>query len=683
MKNAQKSRLSIAFYMRWPLILSVLAVVFNLLLAALSPQTAALMSIFTAAFVLISLWLYFYSRKGLFAGLISFAQGFDSVQKQLLRDMRAPAAICDEQGRILWKNRAFADMLSAENASTGHIQAVFPDITKEILLSEDGAAIVHSSFGERRYSVELIWTALAEDDEGAGLTASMLQETGKTVIALFVSDETELLEYQQRYEDSRLCEGLIYLDNYDEALETVEEVRRSLLTALVDRKISNYISEMNGIVKKLEKDKYLFFVMEKDMRRIVEDRFSILEDVKTISIGNELSLTLSIGVGMDGGDYQSNYELARTAIDLALGRGGDQVVVRAKDKISYFGGKSQAVERNTRVKARVKAHAFKELLDSKDKMIVMGHKMGDVDCFGSSIGFWRIATAFGKKAYVVVGDANNAVKPMRKRFEESEDYPRDMFVNGSKALDLVDRNTILVVTDVNRPSITEEPRLLSACETIVVLDHHRKSSETIDNATLSYVEPYASSASEMVAEIIQYIGDIKISPMEAEAMYAGMVIDTQNFTNQTGVRTFEAAAFLKRCGADIIRVRKMFRENLVDYKAKADAIDKAEIYRDNFAISTCNAEGAEAPTVVGAQAANSLLEIRGIKAAIVLTPYQDKIYISARSIDEVNVQVMMEKLGGGGHKGVAGAQLAGAKLEDAKAKVRAAIDEMLEEGEIS
>ena len=684
MKNAQKSRLSIALYMRWPLILSVLVIVMNLLLVAISPQTAVLMSFFTAAFVLLALWLYLYSRKGLFAGLIGFAQGFDSVQKQLLRDMRAPVAICDEQGFIIWTNRAFTDMLSAENASASHVQAIFPDITKEILLSEDGAAIVHSSFGERRYSIELIWTALAEDSDFEAVTAHMLEETGKTVVALFISDETELVEYQQRYEESRLCEGLIYLDNYDEALETVEEVRRSLLMALVDRKISNYITAMNGIVKKLEKDKYLFLVMEKDMRRIVADRFSILEDVKTISIGNELSLTLSVGVGMDGGSYPANYDLARTAIDLALGRGGDQVVLKAGEKITYFGGKSQAVERNTRVKARVKAHAFKELLDSKDKLIVMGHKMGDVDSFGSSIGFWRIATAFGKKAYVVIGDSNNAVKPMRRRFEESEDYPREMFINGSKALDLLDRNTIVVVTDVNRPSLTEEPRLLSACDTIVVLDHHRKSSETINNATLSYVEPYASSASEMVAEIIQYIGDnIRITSMEADAMYAGMVIDTQNFTNQTGVRTFEAAAFLKRSGADIIRVRKMFRENLVDYQAKADAIDKAEIYRDAFALSVCNAEGAESPTVVGAQAANSLLEIRGIKAAVVLTPYQNKIYISARSIDEVNVQVMMEKLGGGGHKAVAGAQLPGATVEEARAKVRAAIDEMLEEGEIS
>ena len=672
-----------SLYLRWPLILSVFVIIANLVLIAISPQAAVFMLVFTVLYVLAALWLYLYSRRGLFAGLVSFAQGFDGVQRQLLQDMRAPAALCDAQGGLIWTNQAFREMLHAERASAQNIQAIFPDITRDILSQEaDGAAIVHSSFGKKRYSIELIWTPLAEDaNEAAG---AYVEEAAHQVVALFISDETEIVKYQKLYQESRLCEGLIYLDNYDEALESVEEVRRSLLTALVDRKIGNYIGSMNGVVKKLEADKYFFLMMEKDMRRVIEDRFSILEEVKTISIGNELPLTLSIGAGVSGRDYKSGYELARTAIDLALGRGGDQAVLKEGSKISYFGGKSQAVEKNTRVKARVKAYAFRELLDSKDKLIVMGHKMGDVDSFGSSIGFWRIATAFGKKAYVVSGQADSSVAPMRQRFTESNGYPKDMFVSGAQALDLVDRNTILVVTDVNRPSYTEEPRLLNACDTIVVLDHHRKTSETIDNAVLSYVEPYASSASELVAEIIQYISDdLKITSQDADAMYAGMVIDTQNFTNQTGVRTFEAAAFLRRCGADIVRVRKMFRENFADYKAKADTIDKADIYHDSFAISVCDPTGTESPTVVGAQAANSLLEVRGIKAAVVLTPYNGTIYISARSIDEVNVQVLMEKLGGGGHKAVAGAQLRDVSLENAKKMVIDAINQMAEEGEIS
>ncbi len=679
MKSKRQTGLSIAVYLRWPLLLSVFVVVSNLIVIAVPQHAAGLIFLFSLITIVVCLWLYFYSKKGIFAGLVSFTQGYETVQKKLIREMSTPAALCDEQGYIIWQNYAFLDMLQDENAASGNIKAIFPDITDEMLKYESDSAFVHSSFGEKRYKIELQKTAIAEDKN----SAFSLDEAHKKVVGLYITDETELVEYKKLYNDSKLCEGLIYLDNYDEALETVEEVRRSLLTALVDRKISNYISSMNGLVKKIEKDKYFFLVMDKDMNRMLEDRFSVLEEVKTINIGNELSLTLSIGVGMGGKGYQANYNFSRIAIDLALGRGGDQAVVKSVDDIRYFGGKAQAVEKNTRVKARVKAHAFKELLDSKDKLIVMGHKMSDVDSFGAAIGFWRIAMAFGKKAYIVSGNTNLSVKPMKMRFVENDDYPKDMFISGDKALELVDKNTIVVVVDVNRPSYTEEPRLLSASNTIVVVDHHRKGSETIDNAVLSYVEPYASSASEMVAEIVQYIGDdIRLTSQEAEAMYSGMVVDTQSFTNQTGVRTFEAAAFLRRSGADIVRVRKMFRENYADYKAKADAVDKAEIYRSNFAISVCNPEGTESPTVVGAQAANSLLEIRGIKAAVVLTPYDEKIFISARSIDEVNVQVMMEKLGGGGHKAVAGAQLKDVSLEDAIAKVKEAIDIMMDEGEI-
>lgn len=683
MKSRRKENWSLAVYLRWPLILSAVMLAVNLMLIPVSHKAAICMGVFTCAYVFIALWLYFYTRRGMFAGLVNFAGGFEGVQQKLLRDINMPVALCDTAGGILWQNKAFSEILRRERISIRNIQAAFPDLTREILQNaENEDAIVHSSLGKKRYSIELMWSRLAEDE--ASGEKGFMAEAGKEIIACYLTDETELVRYKKQYEDSRLCLGLISLDNYDEALEEVEDVRKSLLTALVDRKISNYISSMEGIVKKLEKDKYIFMVMDRYAHRMTEDRFSILEDVKAVNIGNAMPLTLSIGIGMDGRGYRENYEAARAGLNLALGRGGDQVVLKAGSQIHYFGGKAQAVEKNTRVKARVKAQAFKELLDSKDKLIVMGHKMGDVDSLGSSIGFWKIAVSMNKKAYIVLGDSNTSVAPLRKRFLEGEDYPKDMFINGDRALELVDDNTIVVVTDVNRPSYTEEPRLLAACDTVVVLDHHRKSSETIDQAVLSYVEPFASSASEMVAEIIQYIGEgIRLKPQEADAMYSGIVIDTQNFTNQTGVRTFEAAAFLRRSGADIVRIRKMFRENLADYKAKADAVDKAEIYRDCFAISTCNADGTEAPTVVGAQAANSLLEIRGIKASIVLTEVSGKIYISARSIDEVNVQVMMEKLGGGGHKTVAGAQFKDVSMDEARSRVKAAVDEMLREGEVS
>ena len=387
---------------------------------------------------------------------------------------------------------------------------------------------------------------------------------------------------------------------------------------------------------------------------------------------------------MNGDSYSQNYELARMAMDMALGRGGDQAVVKNREKIEYFGGKSQQQEKTTRVKARVKAHALRELMETKDHLLIMGHKLGDMDSFGASIGIYRMATALNKKAHIVINDITSSVRPMMERFLDNPDYPDDLFLTGEKARELVDGNTILVVVDVNRPSITDAPELLKLARTIVVLDHHRQSSEIISNAVLSYVEPYASSACELVAEVLQYIADgIRIRPQEADAMYAGIVIDTNNFNSQAGVRTFEAAAYLRRNGADITRVRKMFREDMVDYKAKAEAVRHADVYQGAFAISVCPSEGIENPTIVAAQAANELLEIKGIKASVVMSRYNNTIYLSARSIDEVNVQVMMEKLGGGGHRTIAGAQLPGATVEEAKEKLKKAIQEMLEKGEVS
>ncbi len=434
----------------------------------------------------------------------------------------------------------------------------------------------------------------------------------------------------------------------------------------------------------MEKDKYFFVIKQQYMARIQEERFSILEDVKTVNIGNDMAVTLSIGIGMNGESYCQNYDYARTSIDMALGRGGDQAVVKDGEKILYYGGKAQQMEKTTRVKARVKAHALRELMESKDRLLIMGHRLSDIDSFGAAVGIYRIAASMNKKANIVVNEVTSSVRPMMERFTGSGEYPEDMFLKGHQAAELADAGTMLVVVDVNRPSITDEPSLLQLVKTVVVLDHHRTSSEIINHAVLSYVEPYASSACEMVAEVLQYIADgIKVRPAEADAMYAGIVIDTQNFTNQTGVRTFEAAAFLRRNGADITRVRKLFRENMKDYQAKAEAVRAAEVYMDAFAISQCPAEGLESPTIIGAQAANELLEIRGIKASVVLTEYNGTVYFSARSIDEVNVQVMMEKLGGGGHRTIAGAQMEGVSIEEAKERLKAVIGQMLEEGEVS
>ena len=680
MKGRRKSTYSIMLYLRWPLLLSVLLIFMNIILVAIDTRAAAFMGIFTALFVLFSAALYVYSRKSIYSGLIDFAMGFDSTESGILNNMSVPTAICSPNGGLIWANRSFEELFTHDGARAS-IRDIFPDITREILGELNEPALIHSSYGNFRYLIEMRPTELGLDSDSD--SAENLDDSERIII-ISVSDETELVQYKKDYRDSRPCEGLIYLDNYDEALASVEETRRSLLTALVDRRISNYISSLNGIVKKLEKDKFLFFMNEKDVRTMCDDRFSILEEVKTINIGNESALTLSIGVGRTGANYEENYNYARAAIDLALGRGGDQAVVKSGEAVTYYGGKTLAPEKNARVKARVKAQALKELLSANDKLLVMGHNNGDADSLGSSIGIWKIARSYGKKAHIVLNGTNKSLEPMYRLFVDNPDYPEDMFISGDKAIGFVDRTTLVVVVDVNRPSYTEEPRLLQHASNVVVIDHHRMGTESIENAQLSYIEPFASSASEMISEIVQYIDDTTtLTPLEADALYGGIVVDTQNFITQTGIRTFEAAAFLKRKGASVQRIRKLFRDSLSDFKARAGAVDGAEIYREHFALSTLDPSGVDTPTVACAQTANTLLDIDGIKAAIVLTEYNGLIYVSARSIDEVNVQVMMEKLGGGGHMAIAGAQLKDTDMQTAIERIKDIIDEMTEKGEIS
>ena len=617
------------------------------------------------AIIYIVVWNIMISRN-LSNYMVEYAMASESTQNIFSQDLDLPYALMDKKGVIAWRNRAFNALVQKDRLSKKDIHAMFENITQSDIEEIADKADFHGEYQGRKYRIRI--------------TRLYVEEAFVYTLCLF--DETDLVELQNQKDDSMPVVGLIYMDNYDEAMESVEEVRRSLLEALIDRKINQYINGFNGIVKKLEKDKFFFVIKRENLNSAIDVRFDILEDVKTVNIGNEMSITLSIGIGY-GSEYLSrNYELARMAMDMALGRGGDQAVVKTEKEIKYFGGKAQTVEKQTRVKARVKAHAFRELLENKDKVIIMGHKILDMDAFGAAIGIWRIATSLNKKAHILMGDVNPSAKPMVEKFKAGE-YPEDMFITEEKAANILTNESLVVVVDVNRPSITEGPSLLKKAKNIVVFDHHRQSSEIITNATLSYVETFASSACEMVSEIVQYISDdIKLKTLEADAMYAGIVIDTQNFNVQTGVRTFEAAAFLKRCGADVTRVRKMFREDAIDYLAKAEAIHNAEIFKEYYAISECDSQNTASPTLVCAQAANDLLNIKGIKASFVLTLYNNIIYISARSMDEVNVQTIMEKLGGGGHRSVAGAQIKEGTIEDAKKRVKEVLKEMTEKGEI-
>ena len=647
---------------------SLIVLVFLLVILLVAPGKGCGAIIFLlalSAIAYIAIW-YIRLSKNMSNYMVEYSMASENTQNIFSQDLDIPYALMDKKGIIAWRNRAFNGLVQKDRLSKKDIHAMFENITPSDIENISDKADFHGEYQGKKYRIRI--------------TRLYIEESFVYTVCLF--DETDLVDLRIQKENSKFVVGLMYMDNYDEAMESVEEVRRSLLEALIDRKINQYINGFNGIVKKLEKDKFFFIIKKEDLDSAISVRFDILEDVKTVNIGNEMSITLSIGIGYGSENLARNYELARMAMDMALGRGGDQAVVKTEDDIRYFGGKAQTVEKQTRVKARVKAHAFKELLENKDKVIIMGHKMLDMDAFGAAIGIWRIATHLNKKAYILRSDVNPSVRPMIEKFK-APDYPEDLFMSEEKALNSLTNDSLVVVVDVNRPSITEGPSLLKKAKNIVVLDHHRQSSEIITNATLSYVETFASSACEMVSEIVQYISDdIKLKTLEADAMYAGIVIDTQNFNVQTGVRTFEAAAFLKRSGADVTRVRKMFREDAADYLAKAEAIHNAEIYENYYAISECDSANTASPTLVCAQAANDLLNIKGIKASFVLTLYNDVIYISARSMDEVNVQTIMENLGGGGHRSVAGAQIKEGSIEDAKNLVKKVLKELIERGEI-
>ena len=608
---------------------------------------------------------------------------FRRMERSLLEDLHIPYAVLETDGRILWMNRSFRDLTGKEEYYHKSVAGIFPSLTKEFLgkVGTDARMIVDYSKKSYRIIIhkEHIPKYMGESLETVGEEGGL----AKDVLSILLIDASRQIMFEEMYRKEKMSVALIYIDNFDEVTEHMEEVKASLLRALVDRKVSRYFTGDNAIVKRFDEDKYLVIFKQENLKAYKENKFSLLETMKDVQVGNDMDVILSIGIGAMAESYKTNYEDARAALDLALGRGGDQVVVKENDDISYFGGSTRQVDRSTRVKARVKARALFEVMSQCDNVLIMGHHIGDVDSFGASIGIYRAATTIGKRAQIVIDEITSSIRPMKEKFTPEYDYPTDMFLDPQEAIELVTPNTMVMVVDVNRPSYTECPKLLEPGKTVVVFDHHRHGSDTIKGAALSYIEPYASSTCEMVTEVLQYFSeDLKITLHEADCIYAGIIIDTNNFMTKTGVRTFEAAAYLRRSGADVTRVRKMLQNDMDSYKARAETVRDAEVYRGVFAISHFPAARVESPTVAGAQAANELLNIIGIKASFVLTAFQNRIYISSRSIDEIDVQAIMARLGGGGHVNVAGAQMEDTTTAEATLKIKETLDQMIEDGEI-
>lgn len=679
MSNQLKLSEKVLKFIRIPLYFLALWVVLTAICFYFDVRAGIIMAIAMVCYAAVTITFYVKFKPIYTKKLVDFGAEYSQIQKQMLNDLDVPFGLLDETGRILWANDMLNNIVKGADIKNRNVISVFDKFDgSNIKFDESGRNEFAMTYEEREYRVVLKEFSL--DPEWS--TKNSDDNTKADLIAFYLFDNSYIRELEKENADGKLIVGHIYLDNYDELMQEVEPARRTLTLALIDRKIAKYFGEYDGIVRKVETDKYFVFFKAKYLNQMQSDKFSVLDEVKEIPTGDNMDATLSIGLGRGNEKYMDNYELASSAIDLALGRGGDQAVLKDGNKVYYYGGKSKSVEKNTKVKSRVKATAFRELLIDKEKVYIMGHHLADNDAFGAAIGFYRIAKTLGKEAHIVLGEYTSTVDPLVKDYKEDKEYPDDMFVTGTRALDQITKNDVLIIVDCHSADYAEEPALINRAQTKVVVDHHRQKEDAIENVQLSYIELTASSSCELVIEIMQYITEtVRLTVKEANTMYGGIMVDTNNFTRRVGVRTFEAAAYLRKKGAEIATVNKMFRNKLEDYKAKADTISNAEIYKDVYAISICDAKDVDSPTTVGAQAANELLTVRDIKASFVLTPYNDQVYISARAIDK-NVQILMEEFGGGGHMTLAGAQVKGSKVEDVVKDLKKAISSKIKEGEL-
>lgn len=682
--EALKYRNRLKRYLRFPLYMLIIFLIGCIILSFVDPRIAGIMSAFVVLYGIACYIYYKANLKSFKNTIIEYAVHYGTVQKELIKNFRLPYVLLDSTGKIIWMNEEFCALVDKNKTYNKSITSIFSEITREgIDHAKDDNFDIHIEYNDRKYLACLQRLDMTEPLAGSNI-ASAMDEESDGLVAIILFDETDIQETKAKINDQAMVLGLLYIDNYDEVFDQVENAKRSMLLALLDRKINKYFGEADAIVSRLEKDKYLIMFQHKYLETFEEDKFSLVEDITEIKMGNDRDITVSIGIGLGSESYTQKAQYAHMAIDLALARGGCQAVVKNGQNVSYYGTHGKEVERTTRVKARVKAQALRELMETRERIIVMGHNLSDADCLGASVGVYCAGREIGKPVNIVIDTITGSMRPVVESFTEKEEYPNDMFITSEQALNLCNDKTLIMVVDTNRPSYVECPGLLYKNKNIVVIDHHRQVEETIENPILSYIEPYASSASEMIAEVLQYFAEkIDITPTEADAIYAGILIDTNNFMTKTGVRTFEAAAFLRRNGAEVTRVRKMLRENMETYKARAEVVRNAQTYRDAFAIAECEPDGnLESPTVIGAQAANELLNIVGIKASFVLTKFMDKIYISSRSIDEIDVQSIMTRLGGGGHVNIAGAQIQNRTIEEVRTDLEETIDKMLEEGEI-
>jgi len=587
-------------------------------------------------------------------------------ESNVLSTFPLPMVTLELNGMILWNNSLFRDMVNNDNLLERYITEFIDEIDVEELVKDEKVVPFSTKIDDRFYSVM-----------GNFMKIKTRNKKEQYVITLYFIDNTEYNKLLQLHYDEKPCMGVVIIDNYDELMQSIEDTKRPQLLAEIDKKLNDWYAFSEGILKKYERDKYIAFFKNKYLSEMEENKFEVLDLVKNIDIGNKLPVTVSVGISGQNENFSEGLKNALSAIEVALGRGGDQVVINNQNQYTFFGGNSKEVEKRTRVKARVMANALEKLIEQSENVIIMGHSNPDADAIGAAVGLFRVAQCMNREANIVVeGKDNIAIREMMKHIENSGQYA-NIFVNHNEALNKMKNDTLLIVVDTHRASFAELPELLKFTKKIVVIDHHRKVTDSIPDAILTYHEIYASSASELVTELLQYMDKkVVIRQIEAESLYAGIIVDTKNFTLKTGIRTFEAAAFLKKYGVDTMAVKQMFQNDIDIYVAKADVIKNAEIIDEEIAISVC--ENEEDGALIAAQSADELLNIVGIKASFVLSRQENQISISGRSLGEINVQLILEKLGGGGSMTIAGAQLLDMTEEEVIEKLKQAIKEYKE-----
>lgn len=648
-------------------------IIILLLLIAISIQNIRFIIPSIVVFILVAFYTYFANNKRkseISETLQDLTLTVDSAAKTSLINSPFPLIIMETDGNVVWKSSKFV----SEFANID-INSLINDLMFELKAEIENK--------EQQKDTNILKTVSIDKKTykmiGKFVKSKKYNKNQKEyMVILYFINETEKIKLQKEYNDSKACVGIIMIDNYEENMQMLESEEKAQYVAEIDKNIYEWTNDTNGVLIKSDRDRYVYIFEQRYLEKIKEDKFSILDKIKEIDPKQKVQFTLSIAISNEGKNDKDKYKSAQTAMDIVLGRGGDQAVIRQNDIYKFFGGRAQEVEKRTKVKARVVAHALENLIKESSKVMIMGHTNPDIDAMGSAIGIYRLSKSLDKNAYIIASNSS-ALQSFRESLKEETEY-EDVIITKEVAEENIDEDTLLVVVDTHKVNYVESEEALKKASKIVIIDHHRRSADYIENATLTFQEVYASSAAELVTELLQYAEvNVELKKIEAEALYAGIMMDTKSFTFKTGVRTFEAAAYLRKCGIDIIRVKKWFQSDLESFNKIADIVKKAEIVNDSIAIALCEDIKSKDVSLLCAKAADELLTISDVTASFVLGDTGDKISISGRSIGDINVQVILEKLGGGGHITLAGAQVDGMSMEEAKQELIIRINEYFTE----